>query len=173
MRIAHGTSQPYPQNAGVLPQTNPPPPPRPPPTRKSSGNVETFKFEHPLTMIVAGPTMSGKSTWIKNLLLQNAQLIYPSPHRILWIFKRWQPLYDELKHWIPNIQFIEGITEDIKSDALIDSRDRMLLIIDDMIKDATQEKEICELYTESTHHRNLSVIYIMQNLFNRGKKTVP
>ena len=93
MRIAHGTNQPYPQNAGVLPQTNPPPPPLwkssgiegtppppppprkssgieetpPPPTRKSSGNVETFKFVHPFTMIVAGPTMSGKSTWIKNL----------------------------------------------------------------------------------------------------------
>ena len=114
--------------------------------------------------------MSGKSTWIKNLLLLNAQLIYPAPHRILWIFKRWQPLYDELKHWIPNIQFIEGITEDIKSDALIDSRERTLLIIDDMMKDATQDKEICELYTEGAHHRNLSVICIMQNLFNKGKE---
>ena len=44
-------------------------------TWKLSQNMETFKFEQPFTMIIAGPTMSGKSIWIKNLLLLNAQLI--------------------------------------------------------------------------------------------------
>ena len=38
------------------------------------------------------------------------------------------------------------------------------------MKDATQDKEICELFTEGAHHRNLSVICIMQNLFNKGKE---
>ena len=114
--------------------------------------------------------MSGKSTWIKKVLIHSDQLIRPVPDRILWIYKRWQPLYDELKYWIPSIVFIEGITEDIKYDTVINSRKRTLLIIDDMMKDATQDKEICELFTEGAHHRNLSVVCIMQNLFNKGKE---
>ena len=50
----------------------------------------------------------------------------------------------------------------------MNARERTLLIIDDIMKDATQDKEICELFTEGAHHRNLSVICIMQNLFNKG-----
>ena len=129
-----------------------------------------FKFHHPFTMIVAGPTMSGKSTWIKELLINNVHLISPLPERILWIYKRWQPLYDELKSQIPCMEFIQGITEDIHSDSVIDSRKRTLLVIDDLMKDATQDKNICELFIEGAHHRNLSVICIMQNLFNKGKE---
>ena len=71
--------------------------------------METLKFVQPFTTIFDRPTMSGKSSWIKNLQLLNAQLIYPAPQRVLLILNWWQSLYDGLKHWIPNIQFIEGI----------------------------------------------------------------
>jgi hypothetical protein len=119
-------------------------------------------------MIVSGPTMSGKWTWIKKVLIHCGQLICPAPERIFWIYKRWQLLYDALKYWIPSIVFTEGITEDIKYDTVINSRKITLFIIDDMMKDATQDKEICELFTEGAHHCNLSVVCIMQNLFNKG-----
>ena len=118
-------------------------------------------------MIVAGPTMSGKSTWITELLLHNTAHISPPPNRIIWIYKRWQPLYDELRMKMPTIQFIQGMV-DIKSDIYINSKVRTLIIIDDLMKDATQNKDVCELFIERAHHRNLSVICIMQNLFNKG-----
>ena len=142
---------------------------QPTPNSQQYSDIE-FKFHHPFTMMVAGPTMSGKSTWIKELLIHNAHLISPLPERILWIYKRWQPLYDELKSGIPCIEFIQGITEDIQSDSVIDSRKRTLLVIDDLMKDATQDKNICELFIEGAHHRNMSVICIMQNIFNKGKE---
>jgi hypothetical protein len=121
-------------------------------------------------MIVAGPTMSGKSTWIKKVLLDKDNMIIPAPEKIIWIYKRWQPLYNEMKYWIPGLIFIQGITEEIKSDKFISPGETILLIIDDMMKDVTQDKEICELLKEGAHHRNLSVICIMQNVFNKGKE---
>ena len=36
------------------------------------------------------------------------------------------------------------------------------------MKDATQDKDVFELFIEGAQHRNLSVICIMQNLFNKG-----
>ena len=128
MRNAHGSNQPP-----------PPPPPPPPPDFINSPDKnmvlegmmdDKFQFVHPFTMIVAGPTMSGKSTFIKYLLLLHEHLFHPAPERVLWIYKRWQPLYDELKNWISGIIFIQGITEDIKSDTFMNARERTLLIID-------------------------------------------
>ena len=85
------------------------PPPLPPPqsdiVEEPDSNKETFAFQYPFTMIVAGPTMSGKSTWIKELLLHNTALISPPPNRIIWIYKRWQPLYGELRMKLPTIEF--------------------------------------------------------------------
>ena len=38
------------------------------------------------------------------------------------------------------------------------------------MEEAGQAEEVCELFTKGSHHRNLSVILIMQNLFHQGKK---
>ena len=35
--------------------------------------------------------------------------------------------------------------------------------------DASKDKRIVNLFTRGFHHRNLSVIYIVQNLFHQGK----
>ena len=159
---------PPPPHSDSYPPTPPPPPPPPSNIVEiSDSSKESFAFQHPFTMIVAGPTMSGKSTWIKELLLHNTALISPPPNRIIWIYKRWQPLYDELRMKIPTIAFTQGLV-DIKSDTYINSKVRTLIIIDDLMKDATQDKDVCELFIEGAHHRNLSVICIMQNLFNKG-----
>jgi len=42
-----------------------------------------------------------------------------------------------------------------------------LIILDDLLNDAIS-KEVCELFTKGSHHRNISVILITQNLFNQG-----
>ena len=137
--------------------THPPPPPPPSDIVEPDLNKETFAFQHPFTMIVAGPTMSGKSTWIKELLLHPPGPISPPPDRIIWIYKRWQLLYDELRIKLPTIEFTQGLV-DIKSDTYINSKVRTLIIIDDLMKDATQDKDVCELFIEPAHHRKLSVI---------------
>ena len=54
-------------------------------------------FNHPFTMIVAGPTRSGKTTWVTRLLQNRLKQIKPIPFRIIWCYVHWQPMYDELK----------------------------------------------------------------------------
>ena len=39
-----------------------------------------------------------------------------------------------------------------------------------LMSDATKNQEVCELYTEGSHHRNLSVICLLQNLYYQGKQ---
>ena len=101
---------------------------------------DEFKFQHPFTMIVAGPTMSGKSTWMKQLLLSDR--ITPPPKRIIWLYKRWQPLYDELKDRIPHLEFIQGLPDNMNSDTFLNPKERTFIIIDDLMKDASENKDV-------------------------------
>ena len=42
-------------------------------------------------------------------------------------------------------------------------------MLDDQMIDASNDKRIVNLFTRGSHHRNLSVIYMVQNLFDQGK----
>jgi len=42
-----------------------------------------------------------------------------------------------------------------------------LIILDDLLNDA-YSKEVCDLFTKDSHHRNISVILITQSLFHQG-----
>ena len=70
---------------------------------------------------------------------------------------------------VPGIEFIEGIPSNMKENTFLDSRFPTLVIIDDLMKNAASDEDICDLYTEGAHHRNLSVVCIFQNNFYKAK----
>ena len=80
------------------PPSAPPPPPCTSPSAPPPQQQQTMIFQHPFTMSVSGPTSCGKTTFVKKLLLNN--LIQPLPTRIIWLYRRWQPLYDDVKRAI-------------------------------------------------------------------------
>ena len=42
-------------------------------------------------------------------------------------------------------------------------------MIDDQLQEASNNNQIMNLFTKGSHHRNLSVIYLLQNMFHQGK----
>ena len=118
-------------------------------------------------MTVSAPTGSGKSYLVYNLL-RNGRL-QPPPRRIVVLYKRWQPLYDEMKRTIPNIEFIQGVPNGLDKDGYFNARKPNLLIIDDLMSTTANNSIIADLFSEGSHHRNISVINITQNLFPPGK----
>ena len=70
---------------------------------------------------------------------------------------------------MPQIEFVKGIPPDLEHDSYFDVNKRNLIVFDDQMVDAGGDKRIVNLFTRGSHHRNLSVIYIVQNLFHQGK----
>ena len=70
---------------------------------------------------------------------------------------------------IPTIEFVKGIPESLENDSYLDVNKRNLIVIDDQMIEAGKDNRIVNLFTKGSHHRNLSVIYIVQNLFHQGK----
>ena len=70
-----------------------------------------------------------------------------------------------------HIEFIQGIPHNIKDDDYFDTKFPTLFILDDQMRDSAKSSDICELFTERSHHRNLSVICLVQNMFYQGKES--
>jgi hypothetical protein len=121
-----------------------------------------LRFKNPFTMIVAGPSSCGKSYFVRNLLLHVNKLCDIQYNKIYWCYSVWQPLYDELKA-IENIVFIEGLIEMENINSAFPS----LLIVDDLMGET--ENSLTDIFTKFSHHKNMSAIYITQNIFHKGK----
>ena len=63
-----------------------------------------------------------------------------------------------------------SLPENLNDDSYIDTRYPSLIVIDDLMRDATNSKDVCELFVEGSHHRNISVACILQNGFSKGKE---
>ena len=139
-----------------------------------------FQFTHPTTCLIAGPTGCGKTKFVSRIiesLLSSPDsypLIYPVPNRIVWFYSEWQPLYEQilsLSKTKLNIQFLKCNSTNLSE--IYDSftpTDINLIILDDLMSSSSpaQRKQILQLFTQGSHHRNLTIIYIVQNLFDQG-----
>ena len=73
-------------------------------------------------MCVSGRTSCGK-TYLMKRLLTSRGLTEPAPERIIWLYKRWQPLYDETLLAVrPRPEFMQGIPDNLDKDEFIDLR---------------------------------------------------
>ena len=129
-------------------------------------NMSSFSFIHPSTILISGPTQSGKTHFVTEVI--SNKLIQPFPNRIIWLYKEWQDTYERLKAIVPEIVFHRGIQEELLES--ITPTETNLVVIDDLMGQAAESKKITELFTQESHHRNLTVILIVQNLFYRGKE---
>ena len=60
-----------------------------------------------------------------------------------------------------NIRYHEGVPVDFKTPR----GEPCLFILDDLLNDAYSNGRVCDLFTKGSHHRNISVILITQNIF--------
>jgi adenylate kinase family enzyme len=118
-----------------------------------------FPFRAPFRLIVAGPSGAGKTEFVKQLIDHAPLMIKPSPPKIVWYYavaQPWFPSYSE------RIEFIEGLPDKQE----ISSRQNQLMILDDMSTYAN--KNTSQLFACDSHHRNISVVYITQNFFQKN-----
>ena len=119
--------------------------------------------KHPFTCIVAGPTGCGKSTFVTRLLRHASAMIDPPPEKITWCYGEWQEAYatTDLTH----MRFEEGLP---KAD-MFETTTRNLIVIDDLTTET--DERVTTLFTKKSHHRNTSVLYLVQNLFPKNKES--
>ena len=116
--------------------------------------------------MLLGPTSCGKSFFVRQLLLPQNELIVESPESIMYCYGQYQPLFDTIKSEIDNIQFVHGIPDNIEDYLTLPKR--KLVILDDVMQQVANDSRVTKLFVQGSHHMNLSVVLVLQNLFYQG-----
>ena len=122
-----------------------------------------LRFQCPLGCMVVGPSMSGKSNFILELLRTKSAFFNPVPARIVYAYGIWQNSFDEAH----DVEFVKGV-EGLES-VNFSSRQPSILVIDDLMEELCNSKQLSTLFTREMHHKNITVFFVVQNLYKQGK----
>ena len=125
-------------------------------------------LKSPFCLTISGQSGAGKSTVAMNILKNCQNLIDPKPKSILYC-------YGVYTAKIPLIQKMGArINAGLPNDELLNTMQKpLLLIFDDLMMALNNKREyIANLVTRQSHHSNISMIFIVQNLFERNFKIV-
>lgn len=123
-------------------------------------DVNMLPFRHPFTGTVAGPTGCGKSVFVFRIIENSTEMINPPPERIVYCYGEYQPLFDNYT----NVNFQQGLPDVNEFDGV----ERTLLVLDDLMQEI--DVSVLNVFTKMSHHRNISVLYLTQNIFSKENK---
>lgn len=124
-------------------------------------------FKHPFTALVAGPSGSGKTVLVRSILENHSHLIRGTrAHpKVLWAYGVWQPLYEQP---IKDVEI--HYTAGLPTEEYVKTEKPVILVIDDLMTQLSNNANLADLFTKGSHHYNLSVIFLVQNVFHQGRR---
>ena len=116
-------------------------------------------FRHPFTGIITGPTGCGKTQFTFRVIENSVQMIDPPPSKVLYCYGEYQPIFANY----PYVSYNEGLPDITR----FDGNEPLLLVIDDLMHETNET--VSSIFTRISHHRNVSVLYLTQNIFPKNK----
>lgn len=120
------------------------------------------RWKHPFTAMICGPTGCGKTFFVKRFLKEIKEMCDTQIEKVIFYYAEWQNGYSDYdKNFV---EFREGLP---KSNDFEDNKPK-LVVVDDLMRESSNGA-IVDLFTKGSHHKNLSVMFLSQNLFHQGK----
>lgn len=119
-----------------------------------------MELRHPFSMLLCGASRSGKTVFTEKLIRNAYTMIRPRVTRVVYCYNNYQKLFDEMH----GVEFYNNldVLEELKSEG----GQNTLLCLDDFMD---QSAKVAEFFTRFSHHSNISVIFITQNIFHQNK----
>ncbi|CAH3017870.1 unnamed protein product [Porites evermanni] len=125
-------------------------------------------IRHPCNTLVGGPSGCGKSTWSRGFLRHADQLMHPPSRVFYYCYGAWQPAFDEMKKE-KRVHFHAGLPTPEDFDQWFGPTQGDCWCWTISWKKASTTSACWILFSKQSHHRNISVMFLCQDLFPPGK----
>ncbi len=137
-------------------------------------NQNFAKIVCPSRLLIAGPTMCGKSTFALQLIKYREKVYSAKFERIVYALPEsaihlHQPFIEKLKDACPYVEIFEGIPNVEELYLTTDKSSHKLVVFDDLMLKVFSSNNMLDLITNFSHHCNISVVIISQSLFLPAK----
>ncbi len=126
----------------------------------------------PFIMEVTAPSQSGKSEWVGKLIKYQETILEDPVKTVFWHSPHGHLPSSLDNVTSPRIIAIKGLPWDTRLDQLEEEEEddggHILVVLDDFSYEVKDSGNLTKLYTKGSHHSNISLIQIMQNLFWTG-----
>ena len=116
------------------------------------------------TLCVAGPSHSGKTTFVLNLLDRKKEFFDCIPRRVIWCYGIYQ---HELVNQLQQRGYITKAG--LISESEIEPYD--IVVLDDLLNESKNSSDVTGMFTRAAHHKPCFIIFLMQTLFPPGKES--
>ena len=126
-------------------------------------------LKHPFRLMCAGASGTGKTTFVAKMLRNIKDLVDEEFDTKIFSYSQEQPLYNEIKQENPDITWVEGYDTGMDDLYLSDSTKKKLVVFDDQMESLTNNLDFQNFFTKKSHHMNISVIFLVQNIYYKSK----
>lgn len=128
-------------------------------------SANDLKLKIPCGIVVAGPTMSGKTyAIVEKLISEAAETFDPPPKSIIYAYGQ------RGKHVVRIMRLGATVTEHAPGEDWLDKCEKPALVIYDDLMSELSEKYLTDLFTKKVHHMNLAVVFVTQNLYEKAMR---
>ena len=124
-------------------------------------------IRQPSSVIIAGPSGSGKGELVEQWLrYQNVFQVNPKP----WCMRMTDGKPGSIVcNEKDGLRFHCGLPDPSHLTKWFGPTSGGVLLLDDLMEEGGQDKRVLDLFTKDPHHRNITVLYLTQDLFPPGK----
>ena len=129
------------------------------------GSTDDFiGFKSPFNCLVTGPSFSGKTTWVRNVLENHERLITKfSELNVLWCHGIEAETVDkQVENKSVKITYFKGIPNEK------DMEPFNTIVMDDLLVECSKDDSVTNLFTRVSHHKGKNVFILIQNLFYKS-----
>ena len=132
------------------------------------------------SVVVCGPSQSGKTTFVVNCLRNIDTLMFDENYRncvpmggIYYFYKVHQPVFCMLAD--AGVEFSKGCPNLMDIDTIVNRKQphqTAMIILDDLMLEVGSNPAVLNIFTEGVHNSNLFVFFLTHNFYHQGKYTL-